>query len=54
MLYRYLHTHGYETLRDHEFLVSPPGKFNDALDCAAKDAIKCAVSCANVYLSHEI
>jgi len=36
MLYRYLHTHGYETLRDHEFLVSPPGKFNDALDCAAR------------------
>lgn len=36
LLYRYLKTHSYETLRDAEFMVSAPGKFNDILDCTAK------------------
>lgn len=36
MLYRYLKTHAYETLRDRRFMISPPGKFNDLLDCTAK------------------
>lgn len=35
MLYRYLKTHAYETLRDKMFMVSPPTKFNDIKDCSA-------------------
>lgn len=34
IIYRYLSSHWYETLRDAEFLASPPNKFNDCLDCA--------------------
>ncbi len=34
IIYRYLSSHWYETLRDAEFLASSPNKFNDCLDCA--------------------
>ena len=35
IIYRYLGSHWYETLRDAEFLASSPTRFNDLLDCAA-------------------
>ena len=35
IIYRYFQSHWYETLRDAEFLASPPTKFNDLFDCAA-------------------
>lgn len=35
IVYRYLASHWYESLRDACFLASPPNKFNDSLDCAA-------------------
>ena len=35
IIYRYLGSHWYETLRDAEFLASSPNKFNDLFDCSA-------------------
>ena len=36
MLYRYLGSHAYDTLRDRRFMISCPSKFNDSADCVAK------------------
>ena len=36
IVYRYLASHWYESLRDACFLASPPNKFNDSFDCAAE------------------
>ena len=35
IVFRYLASHWYESLRDACFLASPPNKFNDFFDCAS-------------------